>query len=423
MKSSLSTPRCGRQRCRRLLAFGCFSVHVNAFMIFFIYIHLVRRENPSSADAIDYSSQMTRNFRHENFATYNRLLIKATGSRSTHKQMKKPSIHDVAKAAGVSIATVSRVVNGDAAVKPETRTTVLNAINLLQYRPGISARLMGGQRSFWVALLYQNPVFNYIHSIQDGAEEACRQGGYMLSVHACQQTGPALEQEVRGIVEAFRPAGVILTLPLSTHQGLCDLLRELEVPCVRIAPERFKDGTPQVYFDEVLAAKRMTEHLISLGHKRIGLIAGLPKGNNDGVAEGFTQAMNDAGLAIAPTHIGSALFQFDIAVQIARQMLMQADPPTALLAANDDMAAGCIRAAYQLGLKVPEQLSVAGFGDSYVAQIMSPRLTAVQEPARDMAKMAVEMIVSGRAKQRDIPPVILSHRLVIGESSGPVEPQ
>lgn len=333
--------------------------------------------------------------------------------------MKKTTIHDVAKAAGVSISTVSRVVNNDPKVSPQIRVNVLNAINLLQYRPGISARLMGGQRSYWVALLYQNPVFNYIHQVQEGAEEACRQAGVMLSVHACQQTGSALEQEVRGIVEAFRPAGVVVTLPMSMEQGLCDVLRQCDVPFVRIAPAALQDASPQLYFDETLAARRLTEHLIALGHRRIGLIAGVPSGREDRLRAGYAEAMQEAGLVVRPTDVDTCLFQFQIALQGARRMLMRDEPPTALLAANDDMAAGCLRAAHQLGLRVPQDVSVAGFGDSYVAEIVSPRLTSVHVPTREMAKAAVELIVSGRTADPAVQSQVMPHRIVMGESSGP----
>lgn len=333
--------------------------------------------------------------------------------------MKKTTIHDVAKAAGVSISTVSRVVNNDPKVSPEIRGNVLNAINVLRYRPGISARLMGGQRSYWIALLYQNPVFNYIHQIQEGAEEACRQAGFMLSVHACQQTGPALEDEVRGIVEAFHPAGVVLTLPMAVQPGLCEALRGLAVPFVRIAPAILQDPSPRLYFDETAAAHRLTEHLIALGHRRVGLIAGLPTAHDDRLRDGYVQAMQAASLEVRPGDVDTCLFQFEIALQGARRMLMRAEPPTALIAANDDMAAGCIRAANQLGLRVPQDVSVAGFGNSYVAEIVSPRLTSVHVPTREMAKAAVDLIVSGRTGDPTLQAQVMPHRIVMGESSGP----
>lgn len=334
--------------------------------------------------------------------------------------MKKPSIHDVAKAAGVSIATVSRVINADPGVKDDTRKTVLNAINLLQYRPSISARLMGGQRSYWVAMLYQNPNFAFIQPIQAGAEEACRQAGVMLSVHACQHTGAALIEEIKGIAQAFEPAGLILTPPLSMEQTVCRVLRELGIPLVRISPPLPEDeqspSGPQIYFDDALGTQQMTEYLITQGHRRIGFMGGMPESRGHGVLRGYRQAMQGAGLPILPNWEGCAFFQFGRAVEAARQMLA-GSRPTAIVTANDDMAAGCIRAAHEAGLHVPQDLSVASVGNSYLAEIVSPRLTAIQKPAHDMGMTAVQWILSGKAREGKDIVELLPHTLVEGQST------
>jgi LacI family transcriptional regulator len=335
--------------------------------------------------------------------------------------MKKPSIHDVAKAAGVSIATVSRVINADPGVKDETRKTVLNAINLLQYRPSISARLMGGQRSYWVAMLYQNPNFAFIQPIQAGAEEACRKAGVMLSVHACQHTGADLIEEIKGIAQAFEPAGLILTPPLSMEQTVCKVLRELGIPLVRISPSLPEDTdspcSPQIYFDDASACRELTEYLVSLGHRRIGFMSGMPEVRGHGVLRGYRDAMAAAGLNISAGWEACAFFQFDRAVETTTEMLRTPNRPTAIVTANDDMAAGCIRAAQALGLRVPEDVSVASVGNSYLAEIVSPRLTAIRKPAREMGMTAVQWILSGQAREGECKIELLPHSMVIGGST------
>lgn len=333
--------------------------------------------------------------------------------------MKKPTIHDVARAAGVSISTVSRVMNDDSLVKPQTREAVLAAIASLSYRPGLSARVMSGKRSYWVALLYQNPGIHYIHMIQQGAMEACRRNGYMLSVHACQRSGSALEEEVLGIVDEFHPVGLILTPPLSVQQPLCNVLRQRDVPFVRIAPDEFPDTSSRVFFDERAAMREVTQHLIAQGHRRIAFIAGLPDQAIDNRRVGFIEAMEEAGLKVPTGFIGQGHYQFDSTLPVAEKLLNRKQRPTAIIAASDDMGAACVRVAHQLGLSVPGDVSITGFDNSYIAHVVTPRLTSMEQPARETGQAAAELIIAGRATPASGEVVTLPHRLVAGQSTGP----
>jgi len=332
---------------------------------------------------------------------------------------KKITIYDVARAAGVGTTTVSRVLNNDPAVKPQTRDSVLATITALGYRPNIAARSTGGGKSRWIALLYQNPVIHYIHPIQQGAIDRCRDADHMLSVHSCQNTGQALIDEVLDIVDQLQPSGVVLTLPLSISPKLIQALRERQVSLVRVAPAGLNDPAARVYFDERSAGAAMTRALIAQGHRRIGFLAGLPEGHPqpDERRQGFVDAMLEAGLKVPAAHMGCGSFHFDEALAPLRTMLSRKQPPTAIFCANDDMAAAALQVAAELNLAVPRDLSVVGFDDSYIARIVTPRLTTIRQPLHEMGWEAVDMILRGQATPDMGYQRVLPYQLVEGRST------
>lgn len=309
---------------------------------------------------------------------------------------KQATINDVARAAGVSIATVSRVLNNDAKVKPETRNLVLAAATALNYRPSLAARSNGGARSFWVCLLHQNPGVHYIHLLQEGASRACTQAGRLLSTHACQTVGPALVDEVLGIVDTLRPSGVLLASPLGQSLPLCLALRDRQVPHVLLGDAVADRLSPSVGFDEREAARQMTKALLALGHRRIAFIPGLPDYAADPRYEGYAAALAEAGLVPPARRPATGHFSFHQGQALARRLLDQAasQRPTALFAANDDMAAGALRAAHELGLSVPADLSVVGCDDTYVAEIATPRLATIHAPLQEMGAEGVNLLIA-----------------------------
>lgn len=334
--------------------------------------------------------------------------------------MKPATIHDVAESAGVSITTVSRVLNNDPKVKPATRDLVLAVATALNYRPSIAARSNGGARSFWICILHQNPGVHYIHSLQQGAMQACVSAGRLLSTHALQSTGLQLIEEVQGIIDALRPSGILLVSPLSASATLCEAIRERGVAFVRLANESPDEPSPSVSFNEREAARRMTESLIELGHRRITFIRGMPPDapHADPRYEGYMEAMAAAGLALPKQEPPSAHFSFDQALPVARRLLTQAATrrPTAIQTANDDMGVAVLRAAHELGLNVPDDLSVAGYDGSYISEVSTPMLATVHTPLREMAARAVELLVAGGAGPQAPQHLMLPYRLGRGSS-------
>ena len=321
-----------------------------------------------------------------------------SGKRNSNKG-KKATIQDVAELAGVSIKTVSRVVNKESSIRDVTRNKVLKAIDKLQYTPNLSARGLAGHHSFLLALLYDNPSANYILDVQNGALKECRNEGFDLLIHPCEASSNDLFDDVSLLVRKSRVAGLILTPPLSDMVELQKKLLRAGIPFARVAPANHDDISPYVYCDDETAACRMTEHLLSLGHTNIGFIKGHPDhGASQLRLEGYKKALQQADLRINRKLIRQGRFDFASGVRCTKELMTIDSPPTAIFACNDDMAAGALFAAHQMNISVPKQLSVVGFDDTPVAVQVWPALTTVKQPIRDMAEAATAALIASFRK-------------------------
>ena len=334
-----------------------------------------------------------------------------------------PTIVDVAREAGVSIKTVSRVLNQEPGVHESTRAQVLKVVEALRYRPKQSARSLAGGRSFLIGLLYYDPSASFVGSVQQGATLRCRELGYHLVVESLHNDAPDLRQQVDRMVMALRPDGMILTPPLCDNPEVLAALRDSGTPCVQISPERDLQGMPSVRMDDVHAAEEITNLLLSLGHRHVALIKGPADQSASALrTQGYLNALRAHGLEPDPELILPGLFTFDSGRDAAFQLLSRRQRPTAVFASNDDMALGVLAAAHRLGLAVPGDLSVAGFDDSPPAALVWPPLTTIRQPVAEMARTAVEMLVAApRADMEPQPEAelhrVLSHELVVREST------
>jgi len=337
--------------------------------------------------------------------------------------LAKATIDDVAALAGVSMKTVSRVANKEPNVRPSTREKVQAAIDQLGYRPSQSARSLAANRSYVLGLLYDNPSASYVIDVQDGALASCRRAGYDLLIHPCKRTAPELLGEVLALVRQARVDGLILTPPLSDLSELVQALVSANVPFVRLSPVEDKDACPYVQTNDQAAAYDMTCRLIELGHRRIGFIAGHPE--HRAVTQrysGYVAALADHKLPLDTTLVAQGYNSFDSGRQCARQLLSQANPPSAIFASNDDMAAGVIIEAHHRGIAMPAQLSVAGFDDTPVAHQIYPSLTTVRQPIAEMAAKAVELLLK-QLKGKSVPlaAATMSCWILERDSTGPLE--
>jgi LacI family transcriptional regulator len=335
--------------------------------------------------------------------------------------MTRKTIDDVAKAAGVAIKTVSRVLNDEPNVREETRARVLAAVEALHYSPSLSARSLAGRRSYLIGLVYENPSANYIVDIQHGAMARCRQEKFRLFVHQCSGRDAELIRDVIGLVDQTHVDGLVVPAPLSQSIDLIRALDRRKLPFVRISPSNIDHRSPSVDMDDEGAAREMTEHLIELGHTRIGFITGHPTHHASALRlDGYKASLQAHRIPYEPAYVRQGHFVFESGLGAGRELLALPQPPTAIFASNDDMAAGVLMAAHEHGLQVPSQLSVAGYDDTYIARITWPRLTTVHQPSYDMAWSATDLLLQALKNGEGARTSRLAHRLIVRESTAPV---
>lgn len=340
------------------------------------------------------------------------------------ESMGRATISDVAALSGVSIKTVSRVLNDEPHVRTETRAAVLAAVRELDYHPNLSARSLAGQRSYLIGLLYDNPSDNYVVDAQTGAMDRCTESGFNLFMFPCNHSDSDLDLQVAAMVNRTRLDGLILTPPLSANENLLKRLDALGTPYVRVAPADFVHPSPFVAMDDRMAAREMTRHLAGLGHQRIGFVIGHPDHVASNIRlEGYRQGLNDHGLRYEPGIVLQGDFNFASGRQCGSEFLRQSAPPTAIFASNDDMAAGVISALHEAGVDIPGDISVAGFDDIDAARMVWPPLTTVHQPIYEMTHAAAGLLLD-LVREKEKPRSIrdFPYQIVVRESTAVPSP-
>jgi len=331
------------------------------------------------------------------------------------------TIADVARQAGVSPMTVSRVINGDAHVSEAKRAAVTAAIRALNYAPNPAARSLAAGRLVRLGLLYANPSAAYLSEFLVGALDQCRACHVQLVLEQCGagEEAAAVERLLASGVD-----GLILPPPLCDSEPVLSALQASGAPAVAVATGRAREEISTVRIDDRGAARVMTEHLLRLGHRRIGFIAGHP--NQTASAErlaGYRAALAASGTAFDPQLVVQGYFTFRSGWEAAERLLDLGAPPTAIFAANDDMAAAVVAVAHRRGLDVPRALSVCGFDDSAQATNVWPELTTVRQPIAEMAREAVLLLAAGLQAPGDaVADRLLPHALIRRSSDAPPSP-
>ncbi len=309
------------------------------------------------------------------------------------------TIYDVARLAEVSIKTVSRVLNGEPNVRPQTRQRVMESATALNYRPSLSARSLAGARSYLLGLLFDNPSPAYVTDVQSGLTTRCREAGYHLVVEPVSCASPDVASVVESLIGALRMDGLVLTPPVCDTAAVLEALDRIAMPYVCIAPWGDAARGARVQMDDRRAAYEMTAYLLALGHRDIGFIRGHPgHGASQLRFDGYAKALADQGVSLRPDRVAQGYFSFESGVDCAQALLDRADRPTAIFASNDDMGLGVMMVAGRMGLSVPRELSVAGFDDTVGAKIVWPSLTTVRQPVVAMAYAAADLLLSRDAE-------------------------
>jgi LacI family transcriptional regulator len=329
------------------------------------------------------------------------------------------TLHDVARAARVSIKTVSRVLNGEPYVREDKRKRVQAAVKRLNYQPNMAARTLSGAKSYLLAFLAPTDARMYVDSLLRGVLATCQKAGYHTVVEFYDPSSDELADKVRELCTRVRPDGAVLAPGLCDSPAVIELLDKLGIAHVSISP-REPLTSAYVYMDDVLAAHDMTSHLLSLGHREIAFIGHRPGWRfAERRLEGFRLAMSYAGLQVRPELVREGSFTYRSGQECAEALLALNPRPTALFAVNDETAIGAMTAAYRCGLVIPRDLSIAGFDDSPLAQIAWPQLTTVRQPIEEMSAAAAEHVLHATAGSIPAQPgILLPFEIVIRGTTG-----
>ncbi|BFM11168.1 LacI family DNA-binding transcriptional regulator [Simiduia litorea] len=315
----------------------------------------------------------------------------------------KATIKDVAKLAGVSFKTVSRVINREPSVGQELQEKVLAAVKELNYQPNLGARLMRGAASS-IGFIYDNPNSNYVIEMQNGILSTCRTEGYELVIHPCDAKSPDILAELTEMLDRSRVGGLVLTPPLSETPAVIAALKKKKVRFVRIlsgshAPD---SQSPCVFIDDKTAGFDITQYLIDLGHKRIAFLGGdIEHASSGERLEGYKDALKKNNLRIDESLILPGEYAFESGIERSKKLLSLANKPTAIFACNDEIAAGTLFAARILGVSVPQALSIVGFEDSPFSRQAWPKLTTAQQPNSTIAQTAAKLLINDIRSQRN----------------------
>jgi LacI family transcriptional regulator len=334
-----------------------------------------------------------------------------------------PTIHDVALRAGVSPKTVSRVLNDHSSVSRKTRDLVQGAMRALGYQPSVAARRLRGQGGFSVGALMGDPSSGYQSRFHHAMLVACMETGRHLTVELFEGPTPGWQDRIRTFLNDSGVREMILLPPLCDFGPLKHLLREHGVRCVLVTPSSPDPTFPAVVMDDRAAAREVVEHLFELGHRRIGHIAGHPDHAASTLRRsGYLEAFAAQGMERPePQLIAQGDFMFRSGVEAAKILLDTPEPPTAIFAANDEMAAATCMEAQRRGLRIPADLSVVGFDDAPIASAIWPTLTTIRQPFEEMSMRAMQAFAAMGASSTDAAnaPQLTQHRLIVRESSGP----
>ncbi|MCF2949592.1 LacI family DNA-binding transcriptional regulator [Paraglaciecola aquimarina] len=306
----------------------------------------------------------------------------------------KSTINDVAREAGVSKRTVSRVINGSPSVGQATRERIDAVIKELNFQPDKQARGLASKKSYLLGLIYDNPDALYIDQVQRGCLTVCTNLGYELVVHPCHWQEDDFVEDCLNFISRSNVDGVLILPPVSESKKLASALRANNHPYVRIASADLDDHANIVISNEREAMQDIAEHLVSLGHKDIAMISGpSPFCSSRERLEGFTDSLKKLNIDLPAHRVIEGQNSYESGLEIAKNIFSGTDLPTAIFANNDEMAAGVIRVASDLGIKIPEQVSLAGFDDNIFASRIIPSLTTLRRPVQEISVVATKKLI------------------------------
>jgi len=333
------------------------------------------------------------------------------------------TIRDVARVAGCSIKTVSRVVNDEPFVTEATRAKVKAAIRTVGYAPNMSARRLVQNRSFMICILIYPGFYLSASDILTRIVDIGYEENYDILIQPYFPPHSRSKKKLVSLIYEKRIDGFVLTPPLDADEFIADLLDTYKVPLVQVSPLVNNPEIPYVTGEDRLGALAMTEYLVSLGHRRISFLTG-PRnmGSSHERLTGFRQALAAHDLPLDENLIGNSEGTFDGGYTLGRQLLALPDRPTAIFAGSDEAAYGALYAAQEAGLKIPQELSVCGYDDLGFSKNVWPGLTSVHQPTDAMLERATRMLIDQlEGRQLEDRAVHFDSQLIVRGSTGPFD--
>jgi len=329
-----------------------------------------------------------------------------------------PTIRDVAREAGVSVKTVSRVLRGESNVRSKTRDRVHATIAKLNYAPSAMARHLGSLEASGIGMLYGDPSSGYQARLNHAMLKACSNAQRYLAVELFDERSSAWVEQVERFLDRTKVNYMVLVPPMCDSLELHDVLKRRKIQYVLISPSRPISGTNVITMDDRLAGYEATKYLINKGHRRISHIAGHEKHVVTFLRrQGYEDAISDAGIDLDfDLYVKNGRFRFKEAMLCAEEVLALPQPPTAIFAANDQMAVAVIMVAQKRGLRIPEDLSIIGFDNTLIASSVWPSLTTVGQPYDEVSTLAVSLL--NRQENHAGTSTVMSHTLIERESVG-----
>ncbi len=333
-----------------------------------------------------------------------------------------PTLQDVADLAAVSTATVSRCLNNSGHVTEKTRLKVQQAIQTLGYSPNFGAQALAAKRTNTIGAIIptmENAIF--ARGMQ-AFQETLAENGITLIIASCSYRPELEEEQIRSLVA--RGADALLLIGQSRPAATYQFLARRNIPYVLAWAHKKESQHCYIGFDNQAAAQTITRQVLELGHRNLGVIVGLTR-NNDRARDritGIEHAIADYGAQTAPLQVIEAEYTFQEGAKALDQLLANPTPPTAVICGNDVLAVGAVKRAKQLGLAVPEDLSITGFADIEVSELIDPELTTVHVPHREMGIAAAKSLIAMLKTQTPVESHLLETRIVNRQSLGPVKP-
>ena len=304
------------------------------------------------------------------------------------------TIRDVAKLAGCSIKTVSRVINGEPYVTEETRAKVQAAIRSAGYAPNISAKRLAENKSYMICILMYPGFYQAASEMLTRIMDVGYEENYDILIQPYFPLHARSRRKLVSMINEHRIDGFVITPPLDDDEFVSDLLITYKVPQVQINPFQRSDTIPYVAGDDHHGAYMMTEYLIQLGHRRISFLTG-PRNMRASLdrLNGYRTALEAHGIAYEEALVLNSEWTFDGGYTLTKQLFDTPNPPTAIFAGNDEAAFGVIYAAQELGLQIPRQLSVCGYDDLGFSKHIWPGLTTVHQPSEESLELAARLLI------------------------------